>query len=45
MQTGVLLSTLTSMREIFSWSTLAQMTGVAVVALLPALLKRGQKKT
>ena len=36
--TGVLLSKLTSINEVFTWTSLFQMTGVAAMAILPALL-------
>lgn len=42
-QTGVLLSSLDSMQDIFTWTTLAQMTAVALVALAPGYLRRAQK--
>ena len=43
-QTGVLLSQLGSMGEVFTWSVMAQLTGIAVVALLPGIWKgRSQK--
>ena len=42
-QTGVLVSQLTSISDLMTWSTLAQMSLVAVVALLPGMIvKRKQ---
>lgn len=41
-QTGVLLTQLTSMGDIFTWSVLAQLSGIAVVALLPGILQGRQ---
>ena len=40
-RTGSILSSISSMDDIFSWGTLAQLLGIACVALLPgALLRR-----
>ena len=42
-QTGVIVSNLTSMSDMMSWTMLAQMSGVAIVALLPGfIVKRKQ---
>ena len=42
-QTGVLVSQLASISDLMTWSTLAQMSLVAVVALLPGMIvKRKQ---
>jgi hypothetical protein len=40
LQTGVLVSRLTTMSDMLSWTTLAQMSLVAVVALVPGLLMK-----
>ena len=42
--TGVILSKLTSINDIFTWSTMLQMSGVALMATLPALLMEHKKK-
>ena len=34
--TGVILSKLTSINDIFTWTTMLQLTGVALMATLPA---------
>ena len=41
--TGVLVSKLTSISEIFTWTTMIQMTGIAVMAILPAFLVKQKK--
>ena len=43
-QTGVLLSKLTSMSELLTWTTMLQMAGVATVALVPGLIVKNKKK-
>ena len=42
--TGVILSKLTSINDIFTWTTMLQMSGVALMATLPAFLSKKQKK-
>ena len=43
-QTGVLLSQLTSMSDIFTWSTLLQLTCIACVALVPGIVQGRRAK-
>ena len=43
-QTGVLLASVNSMKEVFTWTTMAQLTGIAVVALLPGILAKRRKR-
>ena len=42
--TGVILSKLTSINDIFTWTTMLQMSGVALMATLPAFLSKKEKK-
>lgn len=43
-RTGSILSEISSLDDIFSWSTLAQLLAIALVALVPgALIKRYSK--
>ena len=42
-QTGALLTSISSVNEIFTLSTMIQMSGVALVVLLPGLFRRGVK--
>ncbi|XP_015788458.1 transmembrane protein 41A [Tetranychus urticae] len=44
-QTGCLLSTLKSMDDVFTWSTLLTLMGIAFVALIPGLLSRKLSKS
>ena len=37
-QTGVIVANITNMSDMMSWTTLAQMSGVAIVALLPGII-------
>ena len=39
-QTGALLSTLRSMGDIFTWTTGLQLTGIALIALVPGVLTK-----
>ena len=41
-QTGALLSSLRSIGDILTWTTALQLSGIAIIALLPAIL-RGKK--
>jgi len=43
-QTGALLSTLKSVNDIFTWTTGLQLSGIAIIALLPGLLS-GKKSS
>ena len=43
--TGVLLSKLNSINDIFTWTTMLQLTGVAAMATLPAFLMDRNKKS
>ena len=43
-QTGVLLSSLRNMSDIFTWTTALQLSGIAVFALLPGLLAGKRSK-
>ena len=43
-QTGAILSSLTNVRDIFTWWNIAQLTAIAVVALSPAVLCKNQRK-
>ena len=38
-QTGALLSTLTSVNDILTWTTALQLSGIALVALLPGIIQ------
>ena len=40
--TGVLVSKLTSISEVFTWTTLLQLSGIAVMAVLPAFLVKNR---
>jgi uncharacterized membrane protein YdjX (TVP38/TMEM64 family) len=42
--TGVILSKLTSINDIFTWTTMLQMSGVALMATLSAFLSKKEKK-
>lgn len=45
MQTGAILSQITSLDAIFSWNTLLKLLAMAVAALIPgALIKKYSKK-
>jgi hypothetical protein len=39
-QTGVIVSKLTNISDMMTWSTLAQMSLVAIVALVPGLVMK-----
>jgi uncharacterized membrane protein YdjX (TVP38/TMEM64 family) len=41
--TGVILSKLTSISDVFTWTSLLQLTGVATMAVIPAFLMKGKK--
>ncbi len=43
--TGVILSKISAMSDVFTWSTMLQMTGIALMAFLPALLMKDKKQT
>lgn len=38
-QTGALLSTLNSVNDILTWTTALQLSGIALVALLPGIIQ------
>ena len=42
--TGVLVSKLTSISEVFTWTTLIQLSGIAVMAVLPAFLVKNRNQ-
>ena len=38
--TGVILTKLTSINDVFTWTTLMQMSGIAMMAIVPAVIHR-----
>ena len=41
--TGVLVTKLTSISEVFTWTTMFQMSGIAFMVILPAFLVKQKK--
>ena len=41
--TGVILAKLTTINDIFTWTTMLQMSGIALMATIPAFLMKPKK--